>query len=48
MDKVINYAKQELEKYLEILGVSAEIELHLFEELGLKAGEGISEEKYFW
>lgn len=37
MDKVINYAKQELEKYLEILDVSAEIELHLFEELGLKA-----------
>ncbi len=37
MDKVVLYAKQELEKYLAVLGVDAEIELHLFEELGIDA-----------
>ena len=37
MDKVIVFARQELEKYLEILKVKAEIELHLFDELDIKA-----------
>jgi hypothetical protein len=37
MDKVISFARQELEKYLEILKVKAEIELHLFDELDIKA-----------
>ena len=37
MDKVINFAKQELVKYLDILNIKAEIELHFFDELGLKA-----------
>ncbi len=37
MDKVIAFARQELEKYLEILSIKAEIELHLFDELDIKA-----------
>ncbi len=36
-DKTILYAGQELERYLNLLGVSAEIELCLFDEIGLEA-----------
>ena len=38
MDKaVINFAREELNRYLEILKVSADVELGLFEDYGLKA-----------
>ncbi len=37
MDKALLYAKQELEKYLSVLNVDAEIGLHLFDEIGLEA-----------
>ncbi len=37
MDKVIAFAKEELEKYLKTLSVKAEIELHLFDEVNIKA-----------